>query len=103
MRNSVGTFARTLYTTRELHLKNTQQILEMMRVEKGVVFEEAVPSWAVEGSMVKKERYEHKGTNLKTGEVEVIVRTKMRVVDSGVREFSEANLKLVTDKFWTQE
>jgi tRNA(His) guanylyltransferase len=103
VRNSVGTFARTLYTTRELHLKNTQQILEMMRVEKGVVFEEAVPSWAVEGSMVKKERYEHKGTNLKTGEVEVIVRTKMRVVDSGVREFSEANLKLVTDKFWTQE
>lgn len=41
--------------TKELHLKNTQQISDMMRVEKGVVFEEAVPKWAAEGSMVKKE------------------------------------------------
>jgi tRNA(His) guanylyltransferase len=101
VRNSVGAFARTMYTTKDLHLKNTQQILEMMRSEKGVIFHEAVPSWAVEGSMVKKERYKHEGKNLKTGAVEQTVRTRMKVVDHGVRELSEENLKLVTDKFWT--
>jgi hypothetical protein len=31
------------------------QVLEMLDKEKGVVFHEAVPSWAVAGTIVKKE------------------------------------------------
>jgi tRNA(His) guanylyltransferase len=99
VRNSVGAFARTMFSTKELHGKSTQVVLEMMK-EKGVVFREAVPKWAVEGSLVKKEQFEHQGRNEKTGETEITVRSRTRVVDRGVTEFSEENLKLVTEKYW---
>lgn len=101
VRNSVSTFARTLFSTKELHGKNTQEILKMMEVEKRVVFREAVPSWAVEGTMVKREQYEFEGRNEKTGQLEKTVRTRARAVDRGVTEFSEANLSLVIEKYWT--
>jgi tRNA(His) guanylyltransferase len=100
VRNNVGAFARTLYTTKALHLKNTHQILEIMKVEKGVVFEEAVPNWAVERSMVTKERSQYEGKSPKTGKVELTARTRMTIVDRGIGEFSEENLRLITDKFW---
>jgi tRNA(His) guanylyltransferase len=100
VRNSVGAFARTLFTTKELHLKSTEEVLKMMKTEKGVIFKEAVPSWAVEGSMVKKEKYDFEGRNLKTGDMEMTVRTRTRVEDRGIIKFSEANLKLITDRFW---
>jgi tRNA(His) guanylyltransferase len=101
IRNSVGAFARTMFTTKELHLKNTSEVLDMMKNEKGVVFKDAVPSWAQEGSIVKKEQYEHEGRNMKTGEIEKTVRTRTRVADRGVTEFSEENLRLITEKYWT--
>lgn len=101
LRNSVGSFARTMYSTKELHLKNNHQILDIMRVEKGVVFEEAVPKWAVEGSMVKKEKFLHEGKSLKTGELETTERTRLKVLDRGIRCFSDENLKLITERFWS--
>jgi tRNA(His) 5'-end guanylyltransferase len=101
IRNSVGAFARTMYSTKELHGKNTDGVLRMMEVEKGVVFKDAVPSWAAEGSIVKKEQYELEGQNFKTGSVEKTTRTRTRVVDRGMTEFSEQNLKLVTERYWT--
>jgi tRNA(His) guanylyltransferase len=100
VRNSVGAFARTLYTTKELRLKNTGQILDMMKNEKGVVFKDTVPAWALEGTLVKKEQYEHEGKNLKTGEVEMTLRTRTRAVDRGITEASAANLTLITEKYW---
>jgi tRNA(His) guanylyltransferase len=100
MRNSVNGFARTLYSDNQLHKKTTTEVREMMEKEKGVVFEDAVPKWAVEGSLVKKEQFEHKGVNLKTGETEITTRTRTRVEDRGVREFSEENLKLVKERYW---
>jgi tRNA(His) guanylyltransferase len=100
VRNSVGAFARTLFTTKELHLKNTGQILAMMESVKGVVYKDSVPGWAVEGTLVKKEQYAHEGTNLKTGEVERTARTRTRAVDRGVTKFTDENLELVTQKYW---
>ncbi|KAF2690086.1 hypothetical protein K458DRAFT_412918 [Lentithecium fluviatile CBS 122367] len=100
MRNSVNAFARTLYSDKQLHKKTTKEVREMMENEKGIVFEDAVPKWAVEGSLIKREQFEHEGVNLKSGEQEVTMRTRTRVEDRGVREFSEENLLLVTGKYW---
>ncbi|KAL6707727.1 hypothetical protein ACN47E_003848 [Coniothyrium glycines] len=100
VRNAVSAFARTMYSTTEMHGKRTAELLEMMERDKGVVFEESVPRWVVEGCLVKRERVEHEGVNLKTGEREKTERTRMRVVERGVREWNEENLKLITERFW---
>ncbi|KAF1845490.1 uncharacterized protein K460DRAFT_283147 [Cucurbitaria berberidis CBS 394.84] len=100
VRNSVSGFARTLYTTKQMHGKRTTELLEMMESEKGVKFEEAVPKWAIEGCLVKREQYEHEGVNLKTGETEKTLRTRIRVEERGVRDFSAENLKLITERYW---
>ena len=100
VRNSVNAFARTMYSTKEMHERTTKELMDMMRNEKGVEFEEAVPRWAIEGCLLKRERVEHEGVNLKTGKVEKTLRTRTRVKERGVRTFSVENLRLVTDRFW---
>jgi tRNA(His) guanylyltransferase len=100
MRNSVNAFARSLYDEKQLHKKTVNEVLNMLRKEKGVEYEEAVPRWAIAGSMVKWEQYEHEGVNPKTGEKAIAIRTRTRAEDRGVREFSEKNLKLVRQRFW---
>lgn len=100
IRNSVSAFARSMYSPTQMNGKRTSDLIEMMRREKGVVFEEAVPKWAIEGCLMKREQYQHQGVNLKTGEVEMTTRTRKRAVDRGVRDFTEENLKLVTEKYW---
>ena len=100
VRNSVNGFARTMYTTAQMHGKKTAELLEMMEKEKGVKFEEAVPRWAIEGSLMKREQYEHTGTNLKTGKPEKTFRTRTKVEERGLREFSQENLNLITEKYW---
>lgn len=100
VRNAVSGFARTMYSTKQMHGKSTTELLEMMDKEKGVKFEEAVPKWAVEGCLMKKEQYEHEGVNLKTREREKTFRTRTKVEERGVREFSEENLRLITGKYW---
>lgn len=100
VRNAVSAFARTMFSDKQMHKKTTKELLEMMEKEKGVKFEEAVPKWALEGSLIKREQFEHEGVNLKTGETELTMRTRTRVEDRGVREFSEDNLRLITEKYW---
>ncbi|KAF9741479.1 hypothetical protein PMIN06_010576 [Paraphaeosphaeria minitans] len=100
VRNSVNAFARSLYRDQQLHKKTVVEVLHMLRKEKGVEYEDAVPRWAIEGSLVKWEQWEHEGVNLKTGEKAIAMRTRTKVEDRGVRDFSERNLRLVTQKFW---
>lgn len=100
VRNAVSAFARTMYSTKEMHGKQTADLIKMMKEGKGVVFEEAVPKWAIEGCLMKREQYEHEGLNPRTGEMEKTFRTRTRVEERGVRVFSDENLKLVTDKYW---
>ncbi|KAI5928594.1 tRNAHis guanylyltransferase-domain-containing protein [Camillea tinctor] len=100
VRNSIGAFARTLFTPREMLGRTSAELVEMMRAQKGVVYEEAVPRWAVEGCLVKRERYRHEGFNPKTGRMEATTRTRIRVEERGVKEFSAENIRLITDKYW---
>ena len=102
VRNSVSGFARTLFSTKELHRKSTEEVKEIMKAERGVVFEDAVPSWAMEGTIVKRERFVHEGVHGKTGEVERTVRTRMRAEDRGIRVFDEEGLRLVGEKYWNE-
>lgn len=103
VRNSVSAFAQTLFSTKELHGKSTEEVKEMMIRDKGIVFEDAVPSWAVEGTIVKRERFVHEGVNGKSGEVERSVRTRMRAEDRGVRVFDEEGLRLAGEKYWNED
>ncbi|KAH6633214.1 tRNAHis guanylyltransferase-domain-containing protein [Boeremia exigua] len=100
VRNSVNAFARTMYSTKEMQKKTTEDLIEMMRRDKNVVYEEAVPRWAIEGCLLKRVQVEHEGVNLKTGKLEKTLRTRTRVEERGVRKFSMENLKLVTEKYW---
>ena len=100
VRNSVNAFARTLYPSNQMHRKTANELKDMMKTEKGVVFEDAVPKWAIEGSLLKREQVGHEGVNKKTGQVEKTLRTRTRVEDRGVTSYSAENLRLVTDKYW---
>jgi tRNA(His) guanylyltransferase len=100
VRNSVNAFARTLYSTKEMHGKTSIQLIDMMKSEKNVVYEKAVPRWALEGCLLKREQVEHEGVNLKTGTTEKTLRTRTRVEERGVRTFSAENVRLVTERFW---
>jgi len=100
VRNAVSSFARTMYSTGEMHGKRAKELVAMMREEKGVVFEDAVPKWAVEGCLVKREQAEHWGRNGKTGQMERTFRARVRVEERGVREFGEEGLRLVREKYW---
>ncbi|KAI1389210.1 glycoside hydrolase family 55 protein [Hypoxylon trugodes] len=102
VRNSVNAFARTLFSQNQLHGKTNAELIEMMRQEKGVIYEEAVPKWAIEGCLVKKESYQHDGLNPRTNQVEKAIRTRARVENRGIREFSTENLRLVTEKYWNE-
>jgi tRNA(His) guanylyltransferase len=100
VRNAVSAFARTMYSTKQMHGKRTVDLIEMMKREKSVVFEDAVPKWAIEGCLMKREQFEHKGVNLKTGHTETTMRTRVRVEERGIREFGEEGLRIVGEKYW---
>lgn len=100
VRNSINAFARTLYSPHQMHRKTANELKDMIKTEKGIVFEDAVPKWAIEGSLLKREQVEHQGVNQKTGQVEKTVRTRTRVEDRGVRDYTAENVRLVTDKYW---
>jgi hypothetical protein len=58
-----------------------------------------VPSWAVEGMIVKRELVEYKRLNQSTSKLEKTIKTRIRAVDRGVKEFSEEGLRLVIEKY----
>lgn len=103
VRNSVSSFARSLFSTKELHGKNKDEMIEMAKQEKGVVYEEFVPSWALRGSIVKRNLVKMQGVDQKTGESVTVLRTRTRCEDRGIMEFSEENMALVRDKYWPED
>ena len=88
-----------MFSTEEMHGKKSQQLIAML-AEKGVRFEDAVPKWAIEGCLIKREQYEHEGVNPKTRMTERTLRTRTKVEQRGVRVFNEEAIKIVTEKYW---
>lgn len=101
IRNSVSAFARSHFSTMELHGKNQAEMIEMTK-RKGVVYETSVPKWALEGSIVKRYLVKREAVDQKTGENVTVVRTRSRCEDRGITEFSSDTLALVRDKYWPE-
>ncbi|RMJ15616.1 hypothetical protein CDV36_004687 [Fusarium kuroshium] len=99
IRNSVSGFARSLFSTEQLDGKNKDDMLEMVK-EKGFPYEQSVPNWALEGSIVKRTLIKTAAVDQKTGETVEVVRTRTRCEDRGIKEFTDENLALVRDKYW---
>jgi tRNA(His) guanylyltransferase len=85
VRNAVSGFARSLFEQGDMHGKSSKELKVMVEMKTRKSYEESVPRWAVEGCLVKRERVEHEGVNLKTGVREVTWRTRIRVEERGVR------------------
>ena len=58
IRNSVSAWARSLYSTKQLHKKTTSEMIAMAAKEKGAIYKDSVPAWALEGTIVKREMFE---------------------------------------------
>jgi tRNA(His) guanylyltransferase len=97
--NSISAFARTLFSTKEIHGKQTHEMLDMAK-EKGVVYEDTVPKWALEGSTLKRVLVQIDAVDFKTGEKTVATKTKIKCENVGFKQFSEESLSLITDRYW---
>ncbi|KAI2610761.1 glycoside hydrolase family 55 protein [Hypoxylon fragiforme] len=100
IRNSISAFARTMFSAAEMHGRTSAELVSMMRRERNIIYEERVPRWALEGSIIKRELYQHEGRNPQTGQLMTTTRTRTRIEDRGVKEFSTENLRIVTTRFW---
>jgi tRNA(His) 5'-end guanylyltransferase len=100
VRNAVTGFARKYFRSRDLKGVRVGGVLQMLE-SKGVVFAKEAPSWAQAGTLVKRKLVEIEGMNPITGKAERAIRTRILEMDRGVMEFSEENVKLVTDKYWS--
>jgi len=52
-----------LFSTKELYRKSKNEALEIIKREEGVVYKDVVPSWAVEGTIIKRELVKYEGLN----------------------------------------
>jgi tRNA(His) guanylyltransferase len=100
MRNAVNAFARIHFNKRQLLKKHTGEVRDMLMRQKGLVFEECVPPWAVAGTLVKREMVEIEGLNPITGKTEKAFRTRMKEVDRGMTKLDEEAIHLVVSKYW---
>ncbi|KAI0095634.1 glycoside hydrolase family 55 protein [Daldinia grandis] len=100
--SSINALAGTLFSDSQIHNRTCEELVEMMRQEKNVVYEEVVPRWAVEGCLVKRELCHHELPDTQTGQMgnTPAMMTRTGVKERGVREFTADNLKLVTEGYW---
>jgi tRNA(His) guanylyltransferase len=100
-RNSISQYARSFYSTKEMHKLNSSQLLAMLKTEKGVDWEDLPPRYRF-GSFFKRQNY------IKTVEVkgQTIQATRTRTVElafcfnknnDSVRDFLMS--KLLTNDF----
>ncbi|KAI1480841.1 glycoside hydrolase family 55 protein [Daldinia eschscholtzii] len=100
--NSINAFAGTLFDPSQVHNRTCEELVEMMRREKNVIYEEAVPRWAVEGCLVKRESCRPELQHARAGqnrEMSAMTR-RARVEERGIRECTTENLQLVAEGYW---
>ncbi|KAJ6576680.1 tRNAHis guanylyltransferase-domain-containing protein [Mycena vulgaris] len=99
-RNSISAFGRGFYSAREMTGLSSDAVVEKVLAEKNVDFWTSTPSWARNGTTVKRELYEGTGIDGLTGAEVKMTRTRMRSEDIPWWEFNERNLALVTERYW---
>ncbi|KAI1798593.1 glycoside hydrolase family 55 protein [Daldinia bambusicola] len=100
--NCINALAGTLFDQSHIRNKTCEELVEMMRREKNVIYEEVVPRWAVEGCLVKRElsRYEHPHAQTDPAEEASAMTSRTRVEERGIRECTTENLRLVEESYW---
>ncbi|KAJ6576709.1 tRNAHis guanylyltransferase-domain-containing protein [Mycena vulgaris] len=99
-RNSISAFGRGFYSARDMTGLSSDALVEKVLAEKNVDFWTSTPSWARNGTTVKRELYEGTGIDGLTGAEVKMTRTRMRSEDIPWWEFNERNLALVTERYW---
>jgi len=98
-RNSVFSLALSLYPAQQLLKLGTTALVEKMKKEKNVDWEEQVPAFKY-GSFVKKELYEKEGEDYKTKEKRTFTRTKVVTKSFKLDGHNEKNLNMLFSKYW---
>lgn len=98
LRNCISTYARDLYSAAQLHGKNSQQMIQMMK-DKGFDFNKEVPENEKIGTYAKKELMEISAVDQKTGETVKVLRSI--ISNRTLRADKSAEFtKLLLDKYW---
>lgn len=100
IRNSVDKYARKYFGAKQLNGVSTQEKVEKMRVEKGVVYADEAPAWVQFGTSIRKEQYEHIGVDPRTGQEEKTMRMRPRAEDLEMKDFSGESLRTIVRKYW---
>lgn len=99
-RNAKSAFARLFMNSKQTHKLNTTEQIDIVREKFGRDYYTEVPDWAQWGSLIKREWYQHEGSNPKTGSQELTMRTRMSTRDLAIDNFSDQNLKLLVTRYW---
>jgi tRNA(His) guanylyltransferase len=94
-RNSKGAFARSFSSASDLHGMTADEQIAKIRVEHGVCYEVAVPTWARFGTTVRRERHQIVGTNPMTGMQVPTMRYRVVSQDTCFDAFTPKNLELI--------
>lgn len=100
-RNSKMALAFAHFSASALHGLTSNQAMEKLEKEKGLRWEDQ-PSWFRFGSFVKREQYDLEAVNPKTQETTVAKRTRVVPKSFELSVFSEANIQLMTSKYWPE-
>jgi len=98
-RNSVFALAQSLYPAQQLMNLGTTSLIEKMKKEKNVDWEDQPPAFKY-GSFVKKEIYEKEGEDYKTKEKRTFTRTKVVTKSFKLGGHNEKNVDMIFSKYW---
>eukprot|EP01118_Nematostelium_gracile_P008700 TRINITY_DN2887_c0_g1_i1.p1 TRINITY_DN2887_c0_g1~~TRINITY_DN2887_c0_g1_i1.p1 ORF type:complete len:283 (+),score=74.16 TRINITY_DN2887_c0_g1_i1:85-849(+) len=98
-RNAVSALGRAYFSDRELDKLGTTAIVEKLKNEKGVLWDDQINQFKF-GSFTKKEMFEKEAEDFKTKEKIIAKRTRLVSKSFDLVTFTEENLDLVFRKYW---
>ena len=99
-RNSVFSLARKYFSTKQLHKLGTTALIEKLKKEKNVDWEQQ-DAWFKYGTFVKKELFEKEGINpRKPDEVLKIIKSRAASKSFLLGPYNEENIATVFSKYW---
>lgn len=100
-RNSISSLGRAYFSAKELKYLNSIQIMEKLRNEKNVDWNESPEAFRY-GTFVKKEIYEKAFVNPQTNESGMCKRTRTAVKPLPIDRFDRKWIPLLLSKYWTK-
>merc|ERR1719229_170009 len=103
-RNSVSALARKYYSPKEMHGKGRHELVEMMKREKNVNWDDAPMAFRF-GTFVKRELYEKEFVRMVRDKEQrgMAKRTRMAGIPIQLEHFEEKYMNMLLSKYWTEE